>query len=90
MSQNFLLIAGFPDSVINFRGDLIGELRARDISVHVAAPDLSASIAVRDKLRARFPVDEGYPFRIQTWRDLQGPLLSAVQLETTILNILLF
>lgn len=44
---------------------------------------------VRDRLRARFPVDK-YPYQIQTWRDMQGPLLSAVQLETTILNILLF
>ena len=45
--------------------------------------------AARDQLRARFPAAE-FPYRIQTWRDLQGPLLSAVQLETTILNILLF
>ena len=45
--------------------------------------------AVRDKLRARFPAEE-FPYRIQTWRDMQGPLLSAVQMETTLLNILLF
>ncbi|MEO1615821.1 MAG: FtsX-like permease family protein [Planctomycetota bacterium] len=45
--------------------------------------------AVRDALRARFPA-EIFPYNIQTWRDLQGPLLSAVRLETTILNILLF
>ncbi len=44
---------------------------------------------VRDKLRARFPIEE-FPYRISTWRDLQGPLLSAVALETLILNILLF
>ena len=44
---------------------------------------------VRDQLRARFPADL-YAYNIQTWRDLQGPLLSAVRLETTILNILLF
>lgn len=43
----------------------------------------------RDRLRARFPVEE-YPYDIRTWRDMQGPLLAAVQLETTILNILLF
>lgn len=48
--------------------------------------DLSA---VRDRLRAKFPAEE-HPFRIQTWRDMQGPLLAAVQLETTLLNILLF
>lgn len=46
-------------------------------------------VAVRDKLRARFPQEE-FPYRIQTWRDMQGPLLAAVQMETTLLNILLF
>ncbi|MCS7468143.1 FtsX-like permease family protein [Stieleria sp. ICT_E10.1] len=45
--------------------------------------------AIRDALRDRFP-PELYAYNIQTWRDLQGPLLSAVRLETTILNILLF
>ncbi len=28
--------------------------------------------------------------QVSTWRDLQGPLLAAVQMETTILNILIF
>jgi lipoprotein-releasing system permease protein len=44
---------------------------------------------VRDKLRRAFPVDD-YPYQIESWRDMQGPLLSAVKMETTILNILLF
>ena len=43
--------------------------------------------ATRDKLQARFL---GQPYLIRTWRDQQGPLLAAVRLETTILNILLF
>lgn len=43
----------------------------------------------RDDLRRRFPPDQ-YALNIQTWRDMQGPLLAAVRLETTILNILLF
>jgi len=43
----------------------------------------------RDRLRAKFPA-EVFPYRIETWRDLQGPLLAAVRMETTILNILLF
>jgi lipoprotein-releasing system permease protein len=46
--------------------------------------------AVRDRLRAHYPPQQYPHFRIDTWRDLQGPLLSAVQLETTLLNILLF
>jgi lipoprotein-releasing system permease protein len=45
--------------------------------------------AARDKLLTRFPPDS-WPFRIQTWREMQGPLLAAVQMETTLLNILLF
>ena len=44
---------------------------------------------VKQKLQARFPVQQ-FGYQIQTWRDMQGPLLAAVQLETTILNILLF
>ena len=45
--------------------------------------------AVRDKLRAEFPA-ERFAYHIESWRDMQGPLLSAVRMETTILNILLF
>src|SRR5213078_3844730 len=41
--------------------------------------------AVRDKLRAALP---GY--QISTWQDKQGPLLAAVQMESAVLNILLF
>lgn len=43
--------------------------------------------AVRNKLRQAF-LPEMYG--IYTWRDKQGPLLSAVDLETRILNMLLF
>ena len=52
----------------------------------VEGADLAAA---RDKLRAAFP-PYLYPYHVQTWLDMQGPLLSAVELETTILNILLF
>jgi len=45
--------------------------------------------AARDKLRAAFPVST-HRYRVETWKDMQGPLLAAVQWETTILNILLF
>lgn len=46
-------------------------------------------VAARDRLAQRFPPQQ-YPYQIQTWREAQGPLLAAVQLEITILNILLF
>lgn len=43
---------------------------------------------MRDKLIAFFPAD--IPYVIQTWQDTQRPLLNAVNLELTILNLLLF
>lgn len=42
---------------------------------------------VRDKIRAAFPPEL---FDVATWRDKQGPLLAAVEMETAILNVLLF
>src|SRR5262249_16888145 len=39
------------------------------------------------RLRNEIPADT---YGVQTWRDKQGPLLAAVNLETVILNILLF
>jgi lipoprotein-releasing system permease protein len=42
---------------------------------------------VRDKLQKVFPKEF---FEVETWRDKQGALLAAVQMETMILNILLF
>jgi len=45
--------------------------------------------AVRDRLMLAFPV-EYYDYDIHTWLDTQAPLLSAVQMELKILNILLF
>jgi lipoprotein-releasing system permease protein len=44
---------------------------------------------LRDRISARFP-PEMFPYVIQTWQDTQRPLLSAVEVELTILNILLF
>ncbi|MFM7250488.1 MAG: ABC transporter permease [Planctomycetaceae bacterium] len=43
--------------------------------------------AVRDRLRAAFPADM---YAVSTWKDKQGPLLSAVDMEMAVLNILLF
>ena len=42
---------------------------------------------VRDQIRAAFP---NPVYDVQTWRDIQGLLLDAVEMETAILNILLF
>ncbi len=43
--------------------------------------------AVRDRLRRVFPADI---YAVSSWRDKQGPLLSAVDMEMSVLNILLF
>jgi lipoprotein-releasing system permease protein len=45
--------------------------------------------AVRDRLTVAFPSNE-YMLDIRTWQDSQRPLLNAIQMELTILNILLF
>lgn len=58
-------------------------------SIQVKLKPGSDLSGIRDRLIARFPPAE-YPYIIQTWQDTQGPLLSAVNLEVTILNILLF
>jgi lipoprotein-releasing system permease protein len=42
---------------------------------------------IRDRLREAFP---SQLYGIYTWRDKQGALLAAVQMETAILNVLLF
>ncbi len=42
---------------------------------------------VRDLLRNKFPPEL---YGVYTWRDKQGPLLAAVQMEKAVLNILLF
>ncbi|MBN2022737.1 MAG: ABC transporter permease [Pirellulales bacterium] len=42
---------------------------------------------VRDRLRAALSPSA---YMVSTWRDKQGPLLAAVQMETAILNVLLF
>ncbi|MCA9101527.1 MAG: ABC transporter permease, partial [Planctomycetales bacterium] len=42
---------------------------------------------VRNRLQRAFPPQT---LAVSTWRDKQGPLLAAVQMETRILNILLF
>lgn len=44
---------------------------------------------VRNELTAAFP-PMVHGFQIQTWEDIQRPMLAAVELEITLLNILLF
>ena len=46
------MIAGYPDSLLNFRGPLLNALVAAGLDVHVAAPDLPANSGVRQRLEA--------------------------------------
>ena len=48
--MNFLLIASFPGSIINFRGALIEELIARGIKVSVATPKMDKNSKVYKEL----------------------------------------
>ncbi len=48
-----LLIAGWADSLINFRGPLIAAMQARGVQMHVAAPGLAAGDPIRQALEQR-------------------------------------
>ncbi|MGD9721405.1 MAG: ABC transporter permease [Pirellulales bacterium] len=61
----------------------IGNVTSIQIKLHNDADGKK----VRDLLQAAFAPEI---YSIQTWRDKQGPLLAAAQLETNILNVLLF
>lgn len=61
----------------------VGSITSIQIKLH----DDKDGALVRDKLRTAFSPNL---FSVQTWRDKQGPLLAAVQMETAILNVLLF
>jgi len=56
-------------------------------SIQIKLKDESRGSIVRDKLQAAFPP---HFYSVSTWRDKQGPLLAAVEMETAILNMLLF
>lgn len=51
--MTFLLIAGFPDSILQFRGALLEALQEKGLDVHVAAPGLDAESPMRLALEAR-------------------------------------
>lgn len=78
------------DQLQDFRGMIDPASGTRSVTtIQLKLAEGADLNAVRDALRIRFPPSM-YAYTIQTWRDMQGPLLAAVRLETTILNILLF
>jgi glycosyltransferase involved in cell wall biosynthesis len=48
--MKILLVAGFAESIIAFRGELIRTMRAQGHTVHVAAPGISAQLDVKEAL----------------------------------------
>ena len=56
-------------------------------SIQIKLKDDADGPLVRDLIQQAFPAEI---YGVQTWRDKQGPLLAAVQIETVILNLLLF
>lgn len=56
-------------------------------SLQIRLKDFNNSDDVVQRLRAAFPPGM---FNVQTWEQKQGPLLAAVDVESTILNVLLF
>ncbi|MBS0201632.1 MAG: ABC transporter permease [Planctomycetes bacterium] len=56
-------------------------------SIQIKLKDFRDSEKVMEILRNEFPPDQ---FTVRTWEQKQGPLLAAVDVESSILNILLF
>jgi glycosyltransferase involved in cell wall biosynthesis len=61
--MSFLVIASYPESLLNFRGPLLAALYAKGMQVHVCAPSLSESSAVRQQLQALGYVVHNVPMR---------------------------
>lgn len=57
----FLLIASFPDSLMQFRGPLIRALQHSGFQIHVAAPDLTAGSSLREHFEAQGLVVHSIP-----------------------------
>ena len=60
---------------------------AKFTSIQIKLKPGADAVAIRDKLQDAFPAQF---YQVSTWRDEQGPLLAAVQMETAVLNVLLF
>ncbi len=60
---------------------------ARFTSIQIKLKEGANLEAVRDRLRGHFSPQL---YGVYTWRDKQGPLLAAVQMEMAVLNVLLF
>lgn len=60
---------------------------AKFTSIQIKLKPGADAAVIRDKIQDVLPVQI---YQVSTWRDEQGPLLAAVQMETAVLNVLLF
>ncbi|MGB3423184.1 MAG: glycosyltransferase family 4 protein [Castellaniella sp.] len=60
--MKFLLVGGFAESLLNFRGALIDDLLRAGVEVHVAAPGLNDD-ALSEALRGRGAIPHDIPLR---------------------------
>ena len=60
---------------------------AKFTSIQIKLKPGADAAAIRDKIQDVF---QAQLYQVSTWRDEQGPLLAAVQMETAVLNVLLF
>jgi glycosyltransferase involved in cell wall biosynthesis len=70
--MKFLLIASYPDSLLNFREDLIVALQARGLIVHVAAPDFLINNPLRKELESKGIIAHHIPLQrtgMNPWQD---------------------
>ncbi len=56
-------------------------------SLHIKLKDPEKAQEVVERLKSAFAADQ---FSVKTWEQKQGPLLAAVEIESAILNVLLF
>lgn len=56
-------------------------------SIQIKLAPGADAVAVRDRIQDAFPAQL---YLVSTWQDKQGPLLAAVNMETAVLNVLLF
>lgn len=84
--MKFLVVAGFPDSLLEFRGALLDTLLACGMSVDVAAPDLPEDSVVRRRLEARGLQVHDIPLK-RTGMNPAADLATLVHLRRLMLRI---
>lgn len=84
MSYMFVPLDKFQD----MRGMVDPQSRVRFVNaIQIKLKDGADINTFRDKLRDHFQL---HLYDVSTWRDMEGPLLAAIQTETLVLNVLLF